>query len=65
MAEINFSTQDTGVCPYCKKHNNCHIQDAITDLLADETNGEYEDDVMELVIYECPEFVAEKYNLND
>jgi hypothetical protein len=60
MAEINFSTQDTGACPYCRYHNDCHIQDSISDLLADEVSDD--DDDMEMVIYTCPEFAAEDIN---
>lgn len=58
MAEINFSTQDTGACPYCRRHNHCHIQDSLVELLIDEVHDSY-DDEMEIVIYRCPEFQAD------
>ena len=65
MAEINFSSQDTGACPYCRKHNNCVIQDAMTETLADLILDTYDDDEMEVVIYRCPDFKPEQMPNDD
>lgn len=58
MAEINFSLQDTGTCPYCKYHTNCIIQDSMTETIGDLVCNNY-DDEMEIVIYKCPNFESD------
>jgi hypothetical protein len=64
MAEVSFSTQDTGACPYCSHQNDCHILLAMTELLEEEVDDRYDDD-MEIVIYACPEFEAGSVELED
>ena len=64
MADINFSSQDTGACPYCGKHTVCEIQDAITETLGDLVHDTF-DDEMEIVFYRCPEFKAEEITGTD
>ena len=64
MAEVYFSSQDTGACSYCRHHEKCHIQDTIEELLIDEVRDD-NDDEMELVIYRCPEFEAEDIEIEE
>jgi radical SAM superfamily enzyme with C-terminal helix-hairpin-helix motif len=64
MSEVNFSTQDTGACSFCRHHQECHIQDSIEELLIDEVKDVYDDEV-EIVIYRCPEFEAEGEEIED
>lgn len=64
MIEISFSTQDTGACPYCSYHEDCHIIDAMRELLEIEVSEKYDED-MEIVIYSCPEFEAERVEEED
>lgn len=59
MAEISFSTQDTGACPYCLYNERCHIQDGMIEFLEEEVD-DTRDDEMEIVIYRCPEFETSK-----
>ena len=53
--KIKFNSQDNGACPHCKKIYNCTILANMRKLLYDSVNP-YSDDIMELVIYRCPEF---------
>jgi hypothetical protein len=54
--EIWFSAQETGICPQCTKFADCHILKAMKKSLEHEVRPTY-DNVMELVVYMCPEFV--------
>ena len=54
--EIKFSVQGTGACPICIYKSNCRIRRNAGAFLEKEVKEEH-DEVMELVIYRCPEFV--------
>ena len=53
--EIKFSSQGTGACPLCRNFKNCKIL-AKTGASLKKTVKEKHDEVMEVVIYRCPEF---------
>ena len=54
--KIKFSDQGTGACPLCSKYERCEIlKNAEISFLRNVK--EENDEVMEVVIYRCPEFV--------
>ena len=54
--DIKFSAQGTGACAICTKKNKCRILMKTEELLSKKVTAK-NDDVMEIVIYRCPEFV--------
>ena len=53
--EIWWSAQETGICPSCKQYEGCHIIKAMSKKLERVVKPKF-DDVMEVVVYMCPEF---------
>lgn len=53
--EVRFSPKGTGACPHCVNKSKCKILSEATKGLADGVEAR-NDDVMEIVIYRCPEF---------
>ncbi|MDR2730881.1 MAG: hypothetical protein LBB81_08290 [Treponema sp.] len=51
--QIEINTRGNGACPICESSGNCQIQDTLTQTLELFTG---ENDLMELVIYSCPQF---------
>ncbi len=52
---IKFSSQGTGACPLCSNFEDCKIL-AKTEKTLQKVVDDKNDDVMEVVIYRCPEF---------
>jgi len=50
---IEINNRGNGACPLCAVSGNCRIQDTLTETIKDSLN---EDDLMEIVIYSCPQF---------
>lgn len=63
--EIEFSAIGTGLCPSCQKCNNCPIQYTLKEAAMDFRDAQ--GCGMEMVIYDCPEYVPseEKASINN
>lgn len=53
--DIRFSALDTGACPFCVRYNQCHVIDSFKESIEKTISPKF-DNVMEVVIYRCPEF---------
>jgi hypothetical protein len=53
--DVNFNTQGTGACPLCRNYESCGILKEAEKVFLNTVEEKY-DDVMEVVIYRCPEF---------
>ena len=53
--DIRFSALDTGACPFCVKCDKCCVINSLKESIKKSISPRF-DDVMEIVIYRCPEF---------
>ncbi|MDC7227706.1 MAG: hypothetical protein PQJ61_13160 [Spirochaetales bacterium] len=53
--DVKFSVQGTGACPLCLHRSDCRIIRKTARQLSRNVKEKH-DEVMELVIYRCPEF---------
>ena len=53
--EIRFSVQGTGACHICARKHRCEILKETEKVLSEKVKA-INDDIMEIVIYRCPEF---------
>ncbi|MDR1576191.1 MAG: hypothetical protein LBS37_09325 [Treponema sp.] len=51
--QIEINSRGNGACPLCSSSGNCRVQDTLKKAMDSFSSR---DDLMELVVYSCPQF---------